>query len=78
MNGHTPLHIAIQNFDWKDQRKSLITVQRLFNSGADPNIKDKQGKSAMDLANNFHDQAISAALIDILKQNKWTSLWGDD
>lgn len=40
MNGETPLHIALKRFDWKDSRKSLITIQRLYNSGADPRLRD--------------------------------------
>lgn len=32
----------------------------------------------MDLAKLFPDPVMSAALIDILKQKKWESLWGND
>lgn len=77
-NGATPLHIALQRFDWRDKRKSLITVQRLYNSGADPKIKDLKGKTPLDLAKEFPDAAISAALLDILKAKKIQQLWGDD
>ena len=47
INGSTPLHIALKKFNWKDQRKSFISIQRLYNSGANPNIKDKKGKTAI-------------------------------
>ena len=47
INGSTPLHIALKKFNWKDQRKSFISIQRLYNSGANPNIKDNKGKTAI-------------------------------
>ena len=62
LNGATPLHIALKKFDWRDQRKSFITIQRLYNTGANPKIKDKSGKTALQLAKEFPDKDISDQL----------------
>lgn len=70
INGATPLHISLKNFGWKDQRKSFITIQRLYNSGANPKIKDNFGKTALNLAQEFPDKGISKQLLQILKRRK--------
>jgi hypothetical protein len=53
------LHIAIRRFNWKDQRKSFITIQRLYNCGANPGLKDYTGMTAINLARMFPDEVIS-------------------
>jgi ankyrin repeat protein len=30
VKGETPLHIAVKKLDWKDPKKSLIIIQRLY------------------------------------------------
>jgi ankyrin repeat protein len=70
INGSTPLHIALKKFNWKDQRKSFISIQRLYNSGANPNIKDKNGKTAVNIAREFPDSNVSQGLVKILTRRK--------
>jgi hypothetical protein len=65
-HGQTPLHIAIRLFDWKDIRRQLITIQRLYNCGANPKAADNDKKTPLQLAKEFPDKLLSQRLVKIL------------
>jgi len=57
--GDTPLHIALRKVNYNDTRKSLITVQRLYNSGADPYTVNNRLLTPLQIAEKFPDKIIS-------------------
>lgn len=66
INKATPMQISLKKFDWQDTRKQLVTIQRLYNSGANPRLQDIHGNSAYKIARNFPDKNISQQLIQII------------
>lgn len=68
-NGATPIHIAVDiSVDSNIQKggklgdESVDFILHLLSKGADPNIKNNDGKSALDWAKIYNSQKIIAAL----------------
>lgn len=71
-NGSTPIHIAvdisidgiIQNVGEQGD-EPMDFILHLLSKGADPSIKDNDGKSALDWAKSYNAQKIMAALANV-------------
>ena len=61
VNGNTPLH-AVLNFI-QEPKKAMEIVQILMKKGANPNIKNKKGESALESAKRLE---APQELIDLL------------
>ena len=67
--GWTPLHCAVSNSE-------LAACKQLIEAGADPTRKDIEGKSAMDFARHFGNEAIVSMLEGASEQAEVLALKG--
>ncbi len=65
--GWTPLHCAVSNSE-------LAACKQLAEAGADPQRKDTEGKSAMDLARHFGNSDVVSALEGAQEANELLAL----
>mmetsp|Transcript_8290 Transcript_8290/g.16342 ORF Transcript_8290/g.16342 Transcript_8290/m.16342 type:complete len:957 (+) Transcript_8290:6396-9266(+) len=58
----TPLHIAVEN-------KQLMIIKILMELGADPQMRNEEGLSSIDLALNYRDSSVETVVLKLMRGN---------